>query len=408
MLRAATDRMIRAMARRLHAGVLLLSLSLAGSGPAWAQAAGDVGRSPGTGAAGDTTGSQDDSGWFDQKPAAPAPPASAQAAPAAPQPPPPADDADPRAMTDFRPHLDPYGTWVEDATYGTVWVPYEQTVGTGFAPYVSGGHWELASTGEWVWASDYPFGWIVFHYGRWVWTSPHGWVWIPGYRYAPAWVTWRVPTGADAYVGWAPVGPDFIWVHGYAVGYYYAPPYYWVFCPSYYTFHPHVHYYIVRDRPLMYRLAYSTRHYTAPQPTRTPASPTPAAARVPPHALPRDRVALRPIAPRTVAVPAPGIQTRSAFPTRERQAVRAVPTGPNRAAVATPAQPVNAVPAAPKPVTHSSAAQPAPARPAPARSSPALAPRPQQRTSAAPPPTRIRPATAPARIHTVRPGGQRR
>jgi len=390
--------MIRPMGRRRHAGLALLVLSLVSSGSAWAQAADESA----------------DSGWFEPEAEPSAPPAPSPAgpppvapgptatAPAAPQPPPASDDADPRAISDFQPHLAPHGTWVEDSRYGTVWVPYEQSVGPGFAPYVSGGHWELATTGEWVWASDYPFGWIVFHYGRWVWTSGHGWAWIPGYRYAPAWVTWRVPTGGDAYIGWAPLGPDFIWVSGYPVAYYYPPPHYWVFCPSYYAFHGHVHYYIVRDRPLMTRLAYSTRHYAPARPGRVPASPTPADARVPASSLPRERVTLRP-APRNVAEPA--MDPRGTIPQRERQATRPAPSNRQPVTTPTPSRPslvpapsTAAVPARPAP-SPTRSATPAPKRPnlatertapravaprsAP-RTAPAVAPRPQQRTSAVP------------------------
>ncbi len=99
-----------------------------------------------------------------------------------------------------------------------------------------------------MWVSDSPFGSVVYHYGRWVYISGTGWAWIPGYRYAPAWVSFRVPTGSYAYVGWAPLPPDYIWVGGVAVGFYATPSYYWVFCPSAYAFHSHVNYYVVRDR----------------------------------------------------------------------------------------------------------------------------------------------------------------
>jgi hypothetical protein len=349
----------------------MLGATLSGSGRAAAQAA-------------------DDSGWFDPEPApAPAEPPAQGVAPAATTPPA-SDDADPRALSDFKPHLDPYGSWVQDPRYGTVWVPHEQSVGPGFAPYVSSGQWQLASTGEWVWVSDYPFGWIVFHYGRWVWTGS-GWAWVPGYRYAPAWVSWRVPSAGYAYVGWAPVGPDFIWVNGHAVGYYYPPPYYWVFCPSSYAFHVHVHRYIVRDRGLQYRLAASTRHYApasprrvpatptpragrlpaspTPKSARVPASPTPEAARVPAAALPKERVRLPQPPPRSVATPAPA--TRSVVPAarnvaaeRQRQAVspapvrrekaQIIPKNPPRAAVVpSPRKPATLRPAPPSPVLDS-------------------------------------------------------
>src|SRR5690606_14039034 len=119
-------------------------------------------------------------------------------------------DADPRALTEFRPILDKYGYWVEDTRYGLVWVPAASYVGDDFAPYLTRGRWALDTAGDWVWLSDYPFGRVVFHYGRWVWVVGLGWAWVPGYRYAPAWVSWRVPTHDGRYVGWAPMPPSYI------------------------------------------------------------------------------------------------------------------------------------------------------------------------------------------------------
>jgi hypothetical protein len=43
----------------------------------------------------------------------------------------------------------------------------------------------------------------VFHYGRWV-ILPTGWAWVPGYTWAPAWVSFR---SSDGYIGWSPLGP---------------------------------------------------------------------------------------------------------------------------------------------------------------------------------------------------------
>ena len=34
-----------------------------------------------------------------------------------------ANDQNPEALTKFRPYLDPYGTWIDDPTYGRVWIP---------------------------------------------------------------------------------------------------------------------------------------------------------------------------------------------------------------------------------------------------------------------------------------------
>ncbi len=153
---------------------------------------------------------------------APAPaPAPAAPAPEAPASPSAASysDNDPAALQDFHPALDAHGTWVDDPTYGTVWTPSVAETGPGFVPYVSGGHWVYGD--DYTWASDYSWGWAPFHYGRWVDVGARGWCWIPGREYAPAWVEWR--TG-DAYVGWSPAPPAFIWRGGVAVTLGFAPP----------------------------------------------------------------------------------------------------------------------------------------------------------------------------------------
>jgi hypothetical protein len=130
-------------------------------------------------------------------------------------------DTDPSALTDFRGALDPYGDWVEDPSYGTVWVPSAGAVGTDFTPYVTAGHWSYDN--EYVWVSDYSWGWAPFHYGRWVWVDGIGWEWIPGRAYAGAWVSWRYGWGDWPYVGWAPLGPRWCWRGGTAVGLGYGP-----------------------------------------------------------------------------------------------------------------------------------------------------------------------------------------
>ncbi|MCS6902186.1 MAG: hypothetical protein RMJ98_21360 [Myxococcales bacterium] len=197
-------------------------------------------------------------------PAPPPPPLAEEVPPAAPAPPsvqPPSppeaeapdefEDTDPSALTDFRPYLDPYGTWVEDPTYGWVWIPAKTYVGEDFAPYVTAGHWALDTDDNWVWVSDYDdtFGWVVFHYGRWVWVSGSGWVWIPGRRYAPAWVVWRVGDPGYDYIGWAPMPPTFYWRAGVVIWLDIYPPAPYVFCSTRYVFHHHVHHHIVsRDQ----------------------------------------------------------------------------------------------------------------------------------------------------------------
>ncbi len=157
------------------------------------------------------------------------------------------DDTDAAALTDFKPSLDPYGDWVEDPTYGTVWAPHAEVVGADFAPYVTAGHWAVDDEERWVWVSDYDptFGWVVFHYGRWVYTDARGWVWIPGRRWAPAWVVWRVGDPGYDYVGWAPAPPYYYWHAGAVVWLGVYPPAPYVFCGTQYVFHDHVHTYLV-------------------------------------------------------------------------------------------------------------------------------------------------------------------
>lgn len=99
----------------------------------------------------------------------------------------------------FRSTLSPYGDWYASPRYGEVWRP---RVAVGWHPYYYGS-WLWTDEG-WYWDSAEPFAWAVYHYGRWVYDPTWGWVWIPGYQWAPAWVTWRF--GVDA-IGWAPLGP---------------------------------------------------------------------------------------------------------------------------------------------------------------------------------------------------------
>jgi uncharacterized membrane protein YgcG len=202
------------------------------------------------------------------------------------------DDRDPRALDQWHSDLDPYGAWADDPKYGHVWVPDRGVVGENFSPYVTAGHWALDADDNYVWVSDYPFGNVVFHYGRWAWTN-YGWSWIPGYQYAPAWVDWRVPTSSTyAYVGWAPLGPDYIWSSGVAVSLWYPSPFYWVFCPSAYLFAPYPYYHIVTRPAYVRGLGYYTRRYVASSPRFAGRGPPLAMARVPASAVPAGRLAV--------------------------------------------------------------------------------------------------------------------
>lgn len=119
----------------------------------------------------------------------------------------------------FYDNLSNEGTWVQTDDYGYVFQPAVQD--PDWAPYTDG-HWVYTDQG-WTWISDEPWGWATYHYGRWINIDGTGWVWVPGYRWAPAWVSWRYGGG---YCGWAPLPPEtFIGVEfggGHFGGYHYG------------------------------------------------------------------------------------------------------------------------------------------------------------------------------------------
>jgi len=100
----------------------------------------------------------------------------------------------------FYDQLSPYGQWIQDPTYGYVWIP---DVGADFVPYSTDGHWVLTDYG-WTWVSYYDWGWAPFHYGRWNHDNSYGWLWVPDTEWGPSWVNWR---RADGYYGWSPMEP---------------------------------------------------------------------------------------------------------------------------------------------------------------------------------------------------------
>lgn len=119
-----------------------------------------------------------------------------------------AQDAQPAASQDstasfqnFYDQLAGQGTWIQTDQYGYVFQPTETD--PNWRPYMYG-HWVNTEAGL-TWVSDDPFGWATDHYGRWVNLDGYGWVWVPGYTWAPAWVSWRE---GDDEVGWAPLPPD--------------------------------------------------------------------------------------------------------------------------------------------------------------------------------------------------------
>lgn len=131
----------------------------------------------------------------------------------------------------FYDELAPYGRWVRNPQYGSVWIP---DVPRGFQPYSTAGYWEVTEYGN-TWVSDYEWGWAPFHYGRWSFDDYYGWYWIPDYEWGPAWVNWRSGGG---YYGWAPLGPGMsinISVN--------LPSFWWVFVPQRYITSPRWHNY---------------------------------------------------------------------------------------------------------------------------------------------------------------------
>ncbi|KAA0991327.1 DUF6600 domain-containing protein [Dyadobacter aurulentus] len=123
----------------------------------------------------------------------------------------------------FYNELSPYGRWVRNPQFGSVWIP---DVPRGFQPYSTNGYWEVTEYGN-TWVSDYDWGWAPFHYGRWSFDDYNGWFWIPDYEWGPAWVNWRSGGG---YYGWAPLGPGMnvnVSIN--------LPSFWWVFVPQRYV-----------------------------------------------------------------------------------------------------------------------------------------------------------------------------
>ncbi|HET9599764.1 MAG TPA: DUF6600 domain-containing protein, partial [Anaeromyxobacteraceae bacterium] len=175
-------------------------------------------------------------------------------------------DASPGAaqvtLDTFQQGLSSQGEWVDMPPYGRVWRP--TGVAAGWRPYYYG-RWEWTDEG-WLWVSDEPWGWATYHYGRWAYDGGAGWVWIPGYQWAPAWVTWRY---SPDYIGWAPLGPGFsVYVTSYPVVY------------SWWTFVPCTHFVGVPVYTTGYTGAYVRNiwHATRPAPPRAVVGGVPAPA----------------------------------------------------------------------------------------------------------------------------------
>ena len=109
--------------------------------------------------------------------------------------------------------LSPHGQWYDTPEYGFVWQPAVAMQTPQWRPFLDG-HWAYTDYG-WMWMSEEPFAWAVYHYGRWAELHGVGWVWLPGYHWAPAWVSWRA---SDTYIGWAPLPPETLHLTTYRTG----------------------------------------------------------------------------------------------------------------------------------------------------------------------------------------------
>jgi uncharacterized protein DUF6600 len=103
----------------------------------------------------------------------------------------------------FHTSLGRHGRWMTVEGYGEVWHP--ERLPSGWQPYMVG-RWGYTDYG-WTWISFDPWGDITYHYGTWIFTDRIGWVWVPGYVWAPAWVTFSY---SDEFIGWAPIPPTVV------------------------------------------------------------------------------------------------------------------------------------------------------------------------------------------------------
>jgi len=307
------------------------------------------------------------------------------------------DDSDPAALTDFRQTLDPYGSWSDDPTYGTIWTPSPSAVGPDFQPYVSAGHWTYDD--DYTWVSDYPWGWAPFHYGRWIFIDGRGWAWVPGREYRGAWVNWSVDDGYG-YLGWAPAPPLFIWVAGAPVWWhgYWGPR--WAYCPRGAVFAPRVGASVIVG-PAAVAIAPRMRPYGGIG-ARVAVGPPPARFGYAPAAIPRAAAAPTVAHAREFARPSTAQPMGARPPTARMIATPAVRGGydaPRAGYAARPAFPPNNV-ARTQPVPYTPGTARAvpgvPARPTP------VSPMPYQR------PTPVSPGFQPRPVTPVSPGFQPR
>jgi hypothetical protein len=163
----------------------------------------------------------------------------------------------------FYDELEAHGDWVR---HGGDYVFIPASVGSDWRPYTLG-RWAYTARYGWTWISDEPFGWATYHYGRWGYDDEVGWYWRPGYRWAPAWVSWR---RSSDYIVWAPLPPsgrdDDVNVSiSITVGD--IPDFYWVAVPARRFLSPDIRVVIVNDEPEIRRVIERTEFVGAPRVT---------------------------------------------------------------------------------------------------------------------------------------------
>ncbi len=108
--------------------------------------------------------------------------------------------------------LDRYGRWVDDSSYGHVWIP--ANTASDWSPYRDG-RWVWEDGYGWTWVAAEPWGWAPYHYGRWYHSPSYGWAWYPppvrsSPFYSPALVAFLSFGNASfgfGNVGWVPLAP---------------------------------------------------------------------------------------------------------------------------------------------------------------------------------------------------------
>ncbi len=93
-----------------------------------------------------------------------------------------ADDFDSEpCTTDVVAALSGQGQWLVAASGTPAWQPSPAVVGYDFVPYQTGGTW-MDRDGVQVFASQWPWGDLVFSDGNWTFDSEQGWLWLPDSR----------------------------------------------------------------------------------------------------------------------------------------------------------------------------------------------------------------------------------